>query len=92
MLYSGLYWFSVRLSDTGEKKVFFASSVFVFACLIMLMWWDLFFGLFGAVLLISFIAYVGSHKKISNGKYIIFGAIGGLWLSIPLYSYLAGSV
>ncbi len=90
-MYGGIYWFSVGSGNVDKRKVFLFSSVLVLVVLFMLMALNLFFALFGAVLVMSLVAYISGKEQTKHGKQILHGAVGSLWLSIPIYVYLVAN-
>ncbi len=90
-MYGGLYWFSVGEKEIREKLFFLVSSLMVLLCLVGFMLVNLFYALFWSVLLLCVAFYISDRKTIKNGKSIKHGAFGGLWLSVPIYAYLATS-
>jgi len=90
-MYGGLYWFSVRHKQKQAKQAFLVSSLVVFSALVTCMYFNLFFALFGAVLVMAFASYIGDRKKTKNGNAVKNGAFGGLWLAIPIYVYLVAN-
>lgn len=89
--YLGLFWFSTRNKTSECKLSFLLSSMCVLTMLIVFMYANLFFALFGAVLVLALASYIGDHKKIRNSFALKNGAFGGLWLSIPIYVYLVSN-
>ena len=90
-MYGGLYWFSVGSSRGGKRTKFLFTSCVVITSYILFMLVNLFFALFAAVLVMSVVAYISSQNKVSNSRQILHGAVGGLWLSVPIYAYLVAS-
>jgi len=87
----GICWFSVGSCREGKRKVFLSSSIVVFFVLIVFMAINLFFALFGAALIMLLAVYVSNKNRGKYGKQILHGAVGSLWLSIPIYLYLVAN-
>jgi 4-hydroxybenzoate polyprenyltransferase len=91
-LYALLYWFSCirnqRRLDTGW---FLGGSLL---CVIFLgtnMLLSMFWVLFSAVGILVVFTYIGSTPKYKHGKALRNGVIGGIWLIIPVYAYVASN-
>ena len=90
-MYGGMYWFSVGSSRGGRRTAFLSTSLVVFTSFIIFMQVNLFFALFAAVLVMSVVAYISSQEKVSHSRHVFHGAVGGLWLSVPIYVYLVAN-
>ena len=90
-MYGGLYWFSVGFSREGKRTAFLSTSFVVLSSFIIFMLLNLFFAIFAAVLVMSVVAYISTQDKVSNSRQVLHGAVGGLWLSVPIYVYLVAN-
>lgn len=52
---------------------------------------SMFWVLFAAVGVLVVSAYIGSNPKYKRGKVLRNGVIGGFWLMIPVYAYVAAN-
>jgi len=91
LLYAGLSWFSLRdkIPRSYAVKSFYSSSAITVLILVSGIAMDRFWSLFIAVLIVVLALYIESARVESNGKLIKNGMFGGLWISIPIYVYLA---
>ncbi len=90
-MYMGLSWFSLRneIPKSYSIKSFFGASSITVFLLCPSIAINLFWSLFIAVLILVIALYIESARKESNGKLIKNGVFGGLWLTVPIYAYLA---
>ena len=91
ILYLSLAWFSVRSSDSKLTitKLFFIPSGIVFSFLSASYYQNLFISLFVVTLILVLAIYIGDKKFGHNRALIKNGIYGGIWLSMPIYIYLA---
>ncbi len=66
-----------------------SSTIVVFAILSAVMYLSLFWCLFVAVLILVIGIYIGGREAFVLRKEINNGVLGGFWLLVPIYVYLA---
>ncbi len=89
-LYLGLFWYTCRGNmNTRHMGAFVSATIVVFAILSAVMYLSLFWCLFIAALILVIGMYIGSRKAFLFRKEINNGVLGGCWLLVPIYVYLA---
>lgn len=91
----GLYWVLVwgAMSNPNTQPIgikhFIVVSMLVFSVLVGSFYLSLFWCLFVAFLVFVTSLYIGHAKAETYGPFLRNSTIGGIWLSIPIYVYLA---
>ena len=88
-LYVLLVWLSTRNQEYSKQaSIQVLQATLVTVCILWpIVFVNLFWVLFLAVLLLVIATYLASQKGM-YGRLIKNGVFGGIWLSIPLYIYL----
>lgn len=88
-LYGLMVWLSAKWQEDKKfaYKTVFQASLFTLCILWPVIFINMFWALFVAVLLLVIATYVGSQKGLF-GRLSKNGVFGGIWLTIPLYIYL----